>query len=293
MRVVELDVVPDFLLRRAIRLLLRVRLLAVSRLTWRPAVAGRVCAEPHVCTPRAATSWKAAVPQRPPAACNTRTRRCVAPWSSSWNASSRLCRNSSACPSPCRCVWVCCVAALVFCGSGCCCAVSGHPPHASEQTAARPSFAASQPAASQTAAANEQHYELPTDYFVLVLGRHLKYSCCLYNSPREHLAEAERNMLGERWWFAASVARGVLWWCVVCAAAPLDMNSASASPSPLALPACPPLPCILTPPHPNTPRSARAALYCARARLQDGQAILELGCGWGSLSLFMAQVSKQ
>lgn len=32
-----------------------------------------------------------------------------------------------------------------------------------------------------------------------------------------------------------------------------------------------------------------AALYCARARLQDGQAILELGCGWGSLTLFMAQ----
>jgi len=29
-------------------------------------------------------------------------------------------------------------------------------------------------------------------------------------------------------------------------------------------------------------------LTCARARLQDGQDVLELGCGWGSLSLFMA-----
>ncbi|KAF8068348.1 (S)-coclaurine N-methyltransferase [Scenedesmus sp. PABB004] len=81
------------------------------------------------------------------------------------------------------------------------------------------------PVAVQTAAANEQHYEVPTEYFQMVLGRHLKYSCCLYNSPADSLDTAERNML---------------------------------------------------------------ALYCARARLSDGQAVLELGCGWGSLSLFMA-----
>jgi cyclopropane-fatty-acyl-phospholipid synthase len=30
-------------------------------------------------------------------------------------------------------------------------------------------------------------------------------------------------------------------------------------------------------------------LTCQRARLQDGQDVLELGCGWGSLSLFMAE----
>jgi cyclopropane-fatty-acyl-phospholipid synthase len=30
-------------------------------------------------------------------------------------------------------------------------------------------------------------------------------------------------------------------------------------------------------------------LTCRRARLQDGQDILELGCGWGSLSLWMAE----
>ena len=30
------------------------------------------------------------------------------------------------------------------------------------------------------------------------------------------------------------------------------------------------------------------ALYCQRAELSDGQAVLELGCGWGSLSLFIA-----
>jgi len=35
--------------------------------------------------------------------------------------------------------------------------------------------------------------------------------------------------------------------------------------------------------------AAMLALTCARAGLEDGQQVLELGCGWGSLSLFMAQ----
>jgi len=29
--------------------------------------------------------------------------------------------------------------------------------------------------------------------------------------------------------------------------------------------------------------------YCEKAHLSDGQEILDLGCGWGSLSLFLAQ----
>ncbi len=36
------------------------------------------------------------------------------------------------------------------------------------------------------------------------------------------------------------------------------------------------------------PRTAALAETCARAGLADGQHILELGCGWGSLSLWMA-----
>ncbi|WP_026350035.1 cyclopropane-fatty-acyl-phospholipid synthase family protein [Bordetella sp. FB-8] len=35
--------------------------------------------------------------------------------------------------------------------------------------------------------------------------------------------------------------------------------------------------------------NAMLALYAERAELQDGQRILELGCGWGSLTLWMAQ----
>ena len=34
---------------------------------------------------------------------------------------------------------------------------------------------------------------------------------------------------------------------------------------------------------------AALTLACERARLEDGQRILELGCGWGSLSIWMAQ----
>ncbi|MEQ1719341.1 MAG: cyclopropane-fatty-acyl-phospholipid synthase family protein [Hyphomicrobium sp.] len=75
-------------------------------------------------------------------------------------------------------------------------------------------------------AANAQHYEVPADFFALVLGPQRKYSCCLYSSPDMALEEAEEAALAE---------------------------------------------------------TAR------RAGLADGQTILELGCGWGSLSLWMAR----
>jgi cyclopropane-fatty-acyl-phospholipid synthase len=35
--------------------------------------------------------------------------------------------------------------------------------------------------------------------------------------------------------------------------------------------------------------SAMLKITCERAKLQDGHDILELGCGWGSLSLWMAE----
>jgi len=38
----------------------------------------------------------------------------------------------------------------------------------------------------------------------------------------------------------------------------------------------------------NEAEESMLALTCQRAQLQDGQQILELGCGWGSLSLYMA-----
>jgi cyclopropane-fatty-acyl-phospholipid synthase len=82
------------------------------------------------------------------------------------------------------------------------------------------------PIAIETAAANEQHYEVPTDFFKLCLGKRLKYSSCYYETGNETLDQAEVAML---------------------------------------------------------------KLYGERAELADGQRILELGCGWGSLTLWMAE----
>lgn len=81
------------------------------------------------------------------------------------------------------------------------------------------------PVAINTADANAQHYEVPTEFYLKVLGKHLKYSSCYYE-PGDTLDAAEARML---------------------------------------------------------------ELTCRRARLADGDRILELGCGWGSLSLWMAQ----
>ena len=81
------------------------------------------------------------------------------------------------------------------------------------------------PVAIATREANEQHYELPCEFFELVLGRHLKYSSCHYGPGVSSLDEAEADML---------------------------------------------------------------ALTSERAQLRDGDQILELGCGWGSLTLWMA-----
>lgn len=81
------------------------------------------------------------------------------------------------------------------------------------------------PVAVHTDAANEQHYEVPPEFFEKVLGPRLKYSCGLWSGPGADLASSEDAML---------------------------------------------------------------ALTVRRAGLEDGMRILELGCGWGSLTLFMA-----
>ncbi len=74
--------------------------------------------------------------------------------------------------------------------------------------------------------ANEQHYEVPAEFFHTVLGEHKKYSCCYWPEGVESLDEAEQLALLET---------------------------------------------------------------CKHAQLNDGQKILELGCGWGSLTLWMAE----
>ena len=53
------------------------------------------------------------------------------------------------------------------------------------------------PIAIETAAANEQHYEVGTGVLSACLGPRMKYSCCLYEGlPRgQGLAEAEVRMM--------------------------------------------------------------------------------------------------
>lgn len=85
---------------------------------------------------------------------------------------------------------------------------------------------ASSPVAVDTDEANEQHYEVPTELFELMLGPHLKYSSGYWPDGTDDLAAAEEAML---------------------------------------------------------------RLTCQRAELADGQHVLELGCGWGSLTLWMAE----
>lgn len=81
------------------------------------------------------------------------------------------------------------------------------------------------PIAINTADANEQHYEVPTEFYRCCLGKHLKYSSGYWNPGVSDIDTSEKDML---------------------------------------------------------------ELTCQRAELQNGQTVLELGCGWGSLSLFMA-----
>lgn len=51
------------------------------------------------------------------------------------------------------------------------------------------------PIAIQTRDANEQHYEVPTRFYELCLGRRLKYSSGLWDAGTATLDEAEEKML--------------------------------------------------------------------------------------------------
>ncbi len=83
-----------------------------------------------------------------------------------------------------------------------------------------------QPIAIATDEANEQHYEVPSEYFHMVLGPYLKYSSTYWPEGIENLDASEEAML---------------------------------------------------------------KLTAERAQIEDGQRILDLGCGWGSFSLWAAR----
>ena len=74
--------------------------------------------------------------------------------------------------------------------------------------------------------ANEQHYEVPAEFFSLALGKHHKYSSCYWPDGVQSLDDAEAISL---------------------------------------------------------------EISCERAGIEDGMQILDMGCGWGSLSLWVAR----
>ena len=51
------------------------------------------------------------------------------------------------------------------------------------------------PIAENTLDANDQHYEVPANYFKSVLGPRLKYSCCWFDNNQSTLEEAEIKMM--------------------------------------------------------------------------------------------------
>ena len=53
------------------------------------------------------------------------------------------------------------------------------------------------PIAIATDDANHQHYAVAPEFFELVLGPQLKYSCCLYETPEATLAQAEEATLAQ------------------------------------------------------------------------------------------------
>ncbi len=51
------------------------------------------------------------------------------------------------------------------------------------------------PIATDTALANEQHYEIPPSFFEIILGPRLKYSSCYWSKGATDLAMAEDEIL--------------------------------------------------------------------------------------------------
>lgn len=86
-----------------------------------------------------------------------------------------------------------------------------------------------EPIAKSIDEANEQHYELPIEFFKLILGNFMKYSCGYWEQLDTQLDTSEEQML---------------------------------------------------------------KLTCERAKVKNGEQILDLGCGWGSLSRYIKEHYK-
>ena len=91
--------------------------------------------------------------------------------------------------------------------------------------------------------ANDQHYEIPAEFYQICLGPRLKYSSCYFKVGK--LTSLSREFL---------------------------MNNLQEDSTTLA-----------------EAEEAMLELYVTRSGLKDGMSLLDLGCGWGSVALYMAQ----
>ena len=72
---------------------------------------------------------------------------------------------------------------------------SGDPEVGADLTTAFHEGLVSAPLAPLPEKANEQHYELPADFFAAVLGPHRKYSCCWWPAGVDTLEQADLRII--------------------------------------------------------------------------------------------------
>jgi len=127
------------------------------------------------------------------------------------------------------------------------------------------------PIAVHTDASREQHYELPPAFFALMLGPRRKYSCGYYPLQQATHAPVHADRIGGSWATTLGNHAGAL-----DSEAPASdtAHERAVERDDTALPQA---------------EEEALARSCAHAELANGQRILELGCGWGSLTIWMAQ----
>ncbi|TKX25905.1 hypothetical protein C1H76_1749 [Elsinoe australis] len=112
------------------------------------------------------------------------------------------------------------------------------------------------PIAIETTKANDQHYEVGTGVLQACLGRRMKYSCCLYYDEQGRALPGIDDAVG----ILGGVGNAVVGEGVKSIEDRLSVAE-----------------------------DAMMENYVEKAGLRDGMRIFDLGCGWGSLSLYLAE----
>ena len=115
------------------------------------------------------------------------------------------------------------------------------------------------PIAIETAKANDQHYEVGTGVLAACLGRRMKYSCCLYYDEQGKAIPGLEEAGG-----LVGAVGGAVRTVVGESATSIEDRLSRAE-------------------------DAMMQNYVDKAGLKDGMSVFDLGCGWGSLALYVAE----